>query len=219
MAWRLLVRRCPTRSFTIVGDVAQTGEAAGPSSWAAALEPHFGDRWRLERLTINYRTPREIMSASDRVLDALDAEAARPRAVRSGGVPPRREQVGAAELPVLLPALAAEEASAVGTGRVAVIAPQEDVERLAEAVRDLLPEVSWGAEPDLERRVVVLSPRQSKGLEFDSVLVVGPQAVLDASPRGLNDLYVALTRASRRLLIVHPAPAPDVLAHVEERAS
>ncbi|HSS40789.1 MAG TPA: histidine phosphatase family protein, partial [Polyangia bacterium] len=57
MAWRLLMRRCPARSMTLVGDVAQTGDPAGAASWGGVLAPHVGDRWRLAELTVNYRTP------------------------------------------------------------------------------------------------------------------------------------------------------------------
>lgn len=217
MAWRLLTRRCPTRSFTVVGDVAQTSEAAEATSWSRALEPFFGTRWRLERLTVNYRTPVEIMSASDRVLAAIQADLEPARAVRDGGVPPWREEVSPTGLPARLATLAAEEAREAGDGRVAVIVPRADLARLAEAVRTAVPDASWGTGPDLERRVVVLTARQAKGLEFDSVVLADPRAVLESSPRGLNDLYVALTRAVRRLAVLHPGPVPEVLGHLAER--
>src|SRR5881397_1528412 len=68
MAWRTLMRRCPSRSMTIVGDVAQTGDLAGTSSWERVLEPYVADRWRLARLTVNYRTPAEIMAVASGVL-------------------------------------------------------------------------------------------------------------------------------------------------------
>src|SRR5690606_19833580 len=67
MQWRLLVRRCPMKSFTIVGDIAQTSAASGASSWSQALEPFFGDRFELEELTVNYRTPAQIADAAVRV--------------------------------------------------------------------------------------------------------------------------------------------------------
>ena len=71
MAWRMLMRRCPTRSMTLVGDVAQTGDPAGTSSWAEVLEPYLQQRWRLERLTVNYRTPAEIMAVAADVAAAI----------------------------------------------------------------------------------------------------------------------------------------------------
>ena len=66
MAWRLVMRRCPTRSMTIVGDVAQTGDLAGAASWQDALAPFVAKRFKLEQLTVNYRTPAEIGRASCR---------------------------------------------------------------------------------------------------------------------------------------------------------
>ncbi|MFE2328702.1 HelD family protein [Streptomyces sp. NPDC059385] len=217
MAWRLLVRRCPSRSFTVVGDVAQTGEAAGSVSWRDALQPHFGDRWRLERLTVNYRTPAEIMSAADPVLAAIHPELAAVRTELRHGARPWRERVPRHARAARLAELAGREARAVGDGRLAVIGPAADVERLAAVVREAVPEVSWGPEPDLERRTVVLTARQAKGLEFDSVLLVDPQAMLDASARGLNDVYVALTRATRRLGVVYSGEIPSVLAEIPVR--
>ncbi len=75
----------------------------------------------------------------------------------------------------------------------------------------MLPETAVGADPDLTSPVVVLSVRQAKGLEFDSVLIAEPAEMLDASPRGLNDLYVALTRATQRVGVVHTGAIPAVL--------
>ena len=70
MAWRLLMRRCPSRSMTVVGDVAQTGALAGTASWQELLAPYVADRWRLAELTVNYRTPAEIMAVAAEVLAA-----------------------------------------------------------------------------------------------------------------------------------------------------
>ena len=212
MAWRLLLRRCPSRSFTVVGDMAQASEAVGASSWAQALAPAFGDRWRLESLTVNYRTPVEVMAASEPVREAIHPDLPPARAVRDGGDAPWRERP--ADLPARLGRLAAEEAAAAGDGRVAVIVPQQRLGELAAAVLAEVPDASWGEDPDLERAVVVLGPRQAKGLEFDVVLLADPDGVLAGSPRGLNDLFVALTRATRRLGVLHGGPVPALLAGI-----
>ena len=71
MAWRMLMRRCPSKSMTIVGDMAQASELGGGSSWQQVLGPNLGDRYRMERLTINYRTPAEIAEVAADVLDVL----------------------------------------------------------------------------------------------------------------------------------------------------
>ncbi|WP_406497154.1 ATP-binding domain-containing protein [Streptomyces sp. NBC_00846] len=210
MAWRLLMRRCPTRSMTLVGDVAQTGDAAGASSWASALAPHIGDRWRQASLTVNYRTPAEIMASTTDVLAALGPGLEPPRSVRESGLAPWRLRTD--DTARTLADLAAKEAAALDEGRLAVIVPDARRDELGAAVAGAVPGTAYGEEPDLENRVVVLGVRQAKGLEFDAVLLADPAAVLDRSVRGLNDLYVALTRATQRLGIVHEGPAPEVLA-------
>ena len=89
MAWRMVMRRIPTRSLTVVGDVAQRGSAAGARSWAQMLDPYVGGRWREERLTVNYRTPAEIMAVAGDVLAAVAPGEQPPESVREEGVPPR----------------------------------------------------------------------------------------------------------------------------------
>ena len=85
MAWRMLMRRVPVKSMTIVGDVAQTGDLAGLPSWDQALAPYVKDRWRLAELTINYRTPAEIMDVAADVLAGIDPALEAPRSVRTSG--------------------------------------------------------------------------------------------------------------------------------------
>ena len=187
MAWRMIFRRCPSRSLTIAGDVAQTADPAGATDWADALRPHIGDRWRAARLTVNYRTPAEIMDAAAALLPAAD----RPRSVRATGVPPWRRTVTKSELA----AITAHEAGR--GGMVAVIAPDDRVAEVAEMIGTR----NHGPGADLTAGVVVLGVRQVKGLEFDSVLIAGPAAIL-AGPRGRNALYVAMTRATKRLGLV-----------------
>ena len=199
MAWRLLTRRCPSRSMTVVGDVAQTGDPAGTSSWRAALEPHVGTGWRLAELTVNYRTPTEIMTLAAAVLARINPALTPPRSVRASGVEPWREAVPAAALAARLGEIARREDAAVGDGRLAVIVPTGRAGELTAAVLEALPDAGYGADPDLEARTVVLTVRQAKGLEFDSVIVVDPDAISAGAPRGDGDLYVALTRATQRL--------------------
>ena len=84
MQWRLLVRRCPLKSFTIVGDIAQTSSAAGANSWQGALAPLFGERLALDELTVNYRTPAQIAEAAVRMANAAGLVVSAPKAVREG---------------------------------------------------------------------------------------------------------------------------------------
>ena len=202
MAWRLLLRRCPTRSMTLVGDVAQTGDPAGADSWRAMLEPFVGDRWRQAELTVNYRTPREIMDLAAETLRRINPDSRPPRSVRESGTEPRQETVAAEELAARLAEIALEQDAALGEGRLAVIVPDGRAAELAAVVGRTLPDVASGEEPDLEHRTVVLTARQAKGLEFDGVVLVDPDGIADEGPRGLNDLYVALTRATKTLVVL-----------------
>ncbi|WP_189933563.1 HelD family protein [Streptomyces sulfonofaciens] len=200
MAWRLLMRRCPTRSMTLVGDPAQTAEEAGVGSWDAILAPYVADRWEHTRLAVNYRTPAEIMDLAAAVVRAERPGFEPPRSVRATGVRPWVRAAGAQQL-------AAAVADGVAElmpreGRLAVIAPRE----LHTAIAERVAGAAAGQEPDLTRAVVLLDPRQAKGLEFDSVLVVEPGAF------GTSDLYVALTRATQALGVVHTGDLPAGLA-------
>ncbi|RFU84313.1 helicase [Streptomyces triticagri] len=197
MAWRLLMRRVPTRSMTLVGDPAQTGDEAGCGSWETILEPYVQDRWELVRLGVNYRTPAEIMDLAAGVLRAEAPAFEPPRSVRSTGVPPWTKQAG--DLPDAVADAVARDLP--DDGRLAVIAPRALHESLATRIEG----VRAGAEPDLTQRVVLLDARQSKGLEFDAVVVVEPSAMRT------SDLYVALTRATRTLGILYTGGLPDGL--------
>jgi hypothetical protein len=210
MAWRLVMRRCPGRSMTLVGDLAQTGDPAGASSWAAALDPYAAGRWRLAELTVNYRTPAEVMDFAAAAMARIGSPVAAPRSVRRSGLAPREEYAVAEVFGARLGEIAAEECAAVEDGRLAVIVPASTAGDLAAAVAKALPDASWGADPDLECRTVVLGVRQAKGLEFDSVIVVDPDRIVTDAPRGGSDLYVALTRATRRLTVLRPTASGAV---------
>jgi DNA helicase IV len=190
MAWRAIARRCPLRSMTLVGDVAQTGAAGGGTSWQQALAPIFGDRWRLAELTVNYRTPAEVMDLAAHVLAEVDPTAKAPESVRSTGVKPWHEEVPPADQAQYVSKVAREE---LQHGQVGVITSRSRLELVQEAV---------GSDPD----ITVLTVAGAKGLEFDSVLVVDPDGIMIESPRGLRDLYVALTRCTQRLGVIGPLP-------------
>ncbi|MEU9360029.1 helicase [Streptomyces sp. NPDC048301] len=195
MAWRLLMRRSPTRSLTLVGDPAQTSEEAGVGSWERILEPYVGDRFEHVRLGVNYRTPAEIMELAARVIQAEDPSFEPPGSVRSTGEKPWTRESGTDLAGAV--SRAAEELTP-REGRLAVIAPRELHEEIAARIDG----VTAGEEPDLTRVVVLLGPRDAKGLEFDNVLVVEPGRF------GSSDLYVALTRATQHLGIVHREELP-----------
>ncbi|GAB2668510.1 AAA family ATPase [Saccharopolyspora gloriosae] len=211
MAWRVLMRRCPSRSMTLVGDIAQTGALGGAASWHEVLSPYVMDRWQLAELTVNYRTPAEIMSVAADVLAAMDTDLEPPASVRTSGHAPWTRQVPESDLPAVLPELVRAELDAVD-GTLAVLLPPEHLDEVGARIAEQVPEAEVGDQQDeLEARVVVLTVDQVKGLEFDSVLVADPDRILGESARGLNDLYVALTRSTQRLGVVHTSGVPSVL--------
>jgi DNA helicase IV len=213
MAWRTVMRRVPTRSLTVVGDIAQTGSPAGARSWGRMLDRYVPGRWREQRLLINYRTPAAIMKVAADVLAAVAPDQTPPEPVRDDGPPPAAIRIPPGELEGRLPLLVAAELGRVGgdsgEGRLAVIS---SCARHA-AVCTALPDAPAGATPEaLDSRVVVLTAEEAKGLEFDSVIVVDPAGIVGESPRGGQDLYVAITRPTRRLTVVHDNDLPPTLA-------
>jgi DNA helicase IV len=212
MAWRLLMRRSPNRSMTVVGDVAQTGDLAGATGWDRVFEPYVAQRWRLAELTVNYRTPTEIMAVAADVLAAIDPSLEPPRSVRSAGVVPVAARVTPGTLAAELIAAVRREAARLGEGRVGVLVPAGRQEELGREVVAAIPEAAVGEQPDLRNTVVLMTVRQAKGLEFDAVVVVQPDEIIADSPRGLSDLYVAVTRATRRLTVLHTGDLPKVLS-------
>lgn len=183
MDWRVLMRRCPRRSFTVVGDLAQRRSAAGARSWDAMLEPYVPGRWIYRTLSVNYRTPAEIMAVAGALLAEFAPGVQAPESVRSCGVQPWSRQLAADEIASAVEEFVRDEATRDGTS--VVIGP---------------PEVP-GA----------VAPSETKGLEFDAVLVVEPARILADGDRGAAELYVALTRATQRLGVLHTEPLPEAL--------
>ncbi|WP_425954329.1 HelD family protein [Xylanimonas sp. McL0601] len=222
MAWRMLVRRVPTRSMTIVGDVAQTSSQAGARSWSAALTPVLRDGWRLEELTVSYRTPAEVADTAQRVAKAAGLPASPLTAAREvpGAIVDTPVTSGGTAGAVVegVGTLARELVGPDGAGRVAVIAAEPAVAGLRQAVAAALPGVLGAAEAARLRaqrpedaQVTVLGPREVKGLEYDAVVLVEPADVA-AGAGGWSDLYVAMTRPTQRLVVVHERELPDGFA-------
>jgi len=208
MMWRLLMRRVPSRSLTLVGDVAQVGSAAGTSSWATVLDPYVAGRWRLEELTVNYRTPAQVMRVAAETLAAAGVSASTPESVREGDVPPASRRVAAGDTSAVAASVRAE-LEHLGAGRLAVVTVAGADDALRDGLAALLPPGTVGrGRATLDSPVSVLAVAAVKGLEFDGVIVVEPADILAGSARGANDLYVALTRPTQRLLVLHSADLP-----------
>jgi DNA helicase IV len=210
MAWRMVMRRIPTRSLTVVGDLAQRGSVAGARSWAQVLDPYVKGRWREERLTVNYRTPAEIMALAADVLASVAPGEQPPESVREEDIPPRAVR-GLDRVPSVVDAELAEMGDG---GRLAVIAPTARIGDLARALPAAVPGDHTEA---LDAPVALLTVGQAKGLEFDRVVLVDPAGILAQSPVGGHDLYVAITRATHRLTVVHDEDLPAPLHRLAVR--
>ncbi|MFI6508752.1 RNA polymerase recycling motor ATPase HelR [Streptosporangium sp. NPDC050855] len=171
--WQMLLLRCPSRSFTVVGDRAQARHGF-TESWEERLRRVGLDRIRLARLSVNYRTPEEIMAEAEPVIRAVIPDANVPTSIRSGGVPVEHGSVS--ELDSILGTWLAEQADGVAC----VIG--DPAFRATSRVRSLTPELA-------------------KGLEFDLVVLVDPEA-FGTGVEGAVDRYVAMTRATRRLVVL-----------------
>src|SRR5947209_11552352 len=121
MDWRVLMRRCPGRSFTVVGDLAQRRSVAGARSWHTMLEPYVPGRWVYRSLSVNYRTPAEIMTVAATLLAEFAPEVQPPESVRACGVQPWSRRVTEDELPAAVAEFVRDEAGREGTS--VVIAP------------------------------------------------------------------------------------------------
>ncbi|HUS61485.1 MAG TPA: ATP-binding domain-containing protein [Acidimicrobiales bacterium] len=204
MQWRMVARRCPGGSLTVVGDLGQGSSASAEGTWDDALAelPAHWSRQHAD-LTLSYRTPAELMVVAARVLAASGAPVAAPRAVRSTGV-----EVRVSPLTRVME-IVEQERTAVAGGKVAVVAPPSMLVGLRDRI--LGAEAGRTTVDELDADVAVLDAVGSKGLEFDSVIVVEPAAIVREVPGGLRALYVALTRTTDRLAILHTEPLPAAL--------
>lgn len=224
MAWRVLARRCPSRSMTVVGDLAQTSSAAGAGAagggWEEALRPvlsgttgsglDLGRPWHLAQLTVNYRTPRQVMELAGAVLAAGGVDAPVPSSVRDAATEPAAvpvpEAIGGDDWIAAVADVAAAALSRRGEGTVAVVTAPAHRAALAAALRRdartaaaTAPPRGGGAATGV---LHVTDVAGVKGLEFDEVVLVEPREIVAAGTRGVNDLYVALTRPTQRLVVL-----------------
>ncbi len=194
MQWRMLVRRARSNSMTIVGDLAQRSSGEAGADWDTLLPAEIGDH-AFRELTINYRSPAEIDPLAGALLRSIAPDLSNASSIRHAGVAPRAVPTDRAVRPADLDSLLDDERRALGPGKIGVITVAVEILRRG------------SADPD----VILMTPRQSKGLEFDSVVVVEPAAI-DAEPHGRSLLYVAVTRTTKRLTFLHHEPLPRVIA-------
>ncbi|MFY1637156.1 HelD family protein [Solwaraspora sp. WMMB335] len=198
MQWRMIGRRGRLASWTVVGDPAQTAWTGDPAELTQARDRAWGRRPRREfTLSTNYRNPAEIFALAAEVIREVAPDAELPTAVRSTGVAPRQQRVGPAALPD------AVRKATIGLldeveGTVGVIAPL--------ARRD---EVAGWLAAMSDPRLQVVSSLQAKGMEYDGVVLVAGAQIRAESQAGVRTLYVALSRATQRLITIEVAGSGD----------
>jgi DNA helicase IV len=210
MQLRMATRRSLNGSMTVVGDIAQATGALAPDRWEDVLR-HLPDRRpsRVIGLSVGYRIPEQIMDLANKVMRAATPELRAPTAVRVGDSGPL---IVRATTPGDLPAEVAKRTSELlaelPDGNVAVVAPDAMVESVSAALDDAGIEHGRATRTGLDMGVTVVPVSVVKGLELDGVVVVEPAAMVADEQQGLRALYVALTRATRRLTVVHAAELP-----------
>jgi DNA helicase IV len=212
MQLRMLTRRSLNGSMTVVGDIAQsTGEWAH-RSWQEILD-HLPDRRPARRaeLTVGYRLPAPNMALASRVLRVADPDLSPPRSIREDGDPPRILRADADGLGAVVVSTALDELAAVGTGNVAVIVPASHVDRVSDAFTEAGVEFGRATRHGLDAQITVVPVGLVKGLELDASVVVEPAAIVEEEAQGLRALYVALTRATKRLAVIHARQLPEAL--------
>ena len=208
MQWHVLMRRCPLKSFTVVGDIAQGSSASAAASWEQAMEPFVGERMRVEELTVNYRTPRLIVELAESVARAEGLEITSLQTVREGDQEPILDRVSPDQIvPAVTDAVTAEF-ERIGEGLVAAIVPQRIHASARRALRERFGDRVGEGAGSLRQDVVVLTADEAKGLEFDAVVVAEPTELRDEAAGRVGSLYVALTRPTRALHVVSSQDLP-----------
>jgi len=227
MQLRMISRRSLNGSMTLVGDIAQATSAWGHDSWESVVEQLPGDNEpRFAELTIGYRLPEPIMDAAAHVLDAAIPGLCPPRSIRTEGQAPRFVPVvsqpvadgnghvrptGRAGLTRAVAAVVNAELRALANGNLAVICHTARVDAISEALVAARVDHGLVYERGLESRVTIVPVELVKGLEVDTAVVVEPADICEKLPKGMRALYVAMTRATQRLVVVHARPLPEPL--------
>ncbi|WP_370917420.1 helicase [Corynebacterium sp. CCM 9204] len=179
MEWRMVMRRCPSRWMTLVGDTAQTGSPAGVDSWTDTLSPYVHSRFHRHELTVNYRTPRDISDVAAQLLPMIAPERTPATAIRDTG------------------------------WGVRFLPDETDPTEVIRTLHDRSPErTSVLIAPDDAQVAGSVTVNAVKGLEFDHVVVLDPAAIVGQSPQGWQDLYVTYTRATQSLTVIGRPPHP-----------
>ena len=213
MQLKLAARRSLNGSLTVVGDLAQATGALAPDTWDDVLA-HLPDRKpaRVVGLSVGYRIPAQIMELAERVMHAANPQLRSPRAVRLGDGPPSIVRAaGTAELGAAAAEATAKMTAELTNGSVAVIVPDGLVDEISGALTAAGIAHGRATRTGLDDPVTVVPVSVIKGLELDGVVVVEPARIVSDEVQGLRALYVALTRPTQRLTVVHAADLPPAL--------
>ncbi|WP_419921900.1 HelD family protein [Candidatus Poriferisodalis sp.] len=219
MALRMIARRSLNGSMTVVGDIAQATSAHAPTDWHEVLAhlPAASVAPRLAELTLSYRIPQPSLDLANRVLAATAPQLAPPAAVRIAGAPPRFVAADAEAIASTVSQVVKEETEALGGGNLLVVSPSGLIDEITSAFTEAgldfgrATAASRNTTGALHPRVTLAPVRLCKGLETDGVVVVEPNAMVAEEPQGLRALYVALTRATKRVAVVWSQPLPEPL--------
>ena len=212
MQLRVLDRRSLNGSMTIVGDIAQATGSWPHDEWDSVLE-HLPERRppRRAELSVGYRVPGPIMEFAARVLPIAAPGLEAPRSIRHVGEGPIVVRAQDETLDAELAEMVRRELKVVGSGNVAVITPDSLAERAHGALDLAGIDHGRATRTGLDHQVTVVPVSLAKGLELDAVVVVEPGRILEEGRRGAQSLYVALTRSTKRLALVHTGDLPDAL--------
>jgi DNA helicase IV len=212
MQLRMVARRSLNGSMTVVGDIAQATGPFAPDDWSEVLA-HLPDRRpaRVVELTIGYRIPEQIMAMANRILRVAAPQIAPPVAVREGDAPPEVRRVPPDELGAGIAEAVRELQVELGEAGIAIVSPASLVDDVTAALTDAGIAFGVATRRGLEADVSVVPVDFAKGLELDGVVLVEPARIVAEERQGLRALYVALTRSTKRLAIVHAQPLPEAL--------
>jgi DNA helicase IV len=219
MQLRMASRRSLNGSMTVVGDIAQATGTHAPRDWADVLA-HLPDRRpaRITELTVGYRIPAQVMALAARVLRITAPALQPPTSVREGEHPPEILHAGPDGIAKAIIDTVALLQARVGEGSIAVVVPPSLLATAEAALREAGVPFGQTARTGLDEGVNVVPVRLVKGLELDGVAVVEPARIVSEEPQGLRALYVALTRATKQLAVVHAEPLPEALLDDARRA-
>ena len=212
MQLRMVSRRSLNGSMTVVGDIAQATGALAPNDWADVLR-YLPDQKpsRVIGLSVGYRIPAQIMALANQVMLAATPTLRAPTSVRQSDEVPEFVHIAADDLLVGVAEATRKLTDEITDGTIAVVAPDSMVDRVSHALESAGIEHGRATRTGLEMGVTVVPVSVVKGLELDGVIVVEPASIVAEEQQGLRALYVALTRSTRRLTIVHSTELPQAM--------